>query len=416
MCILTGMSCMSTFRFIFQNRTFLCRKKLFSTLLLVQLTDLFLYNSYSSLLFLELGRMRKGVLYPMDPFAQPIRFQSHCWSSAEGQKAVLFRHRFRHQDFYDMLRAFSLLDITSRSVSSYAVWQERSLLIPAISASWFSCDVWHTLVDMVILSTNTTSRRIAYVTFSIQPWECKFAYRLLQPVRYCGYFQLFADVLSNFGSPFPNIIGIIDGNFMDICRPMGLGNFWANKDLQELYYSGKEKAHGLKFLAVIFPNGMICLYDFGSSHDGRLLRESGWIQFLVLFERRTGLRMSFFGDAAFRTTRWCMNMLKGNLTRQKRTFNSIMSCIRIAAENGFAGQHNCFNFLSFKSGHKLGARNVARMYMCATFFMNVRSTYYGSQFSEATGCPTMTVDEFLALWTLYISARVGATCACRRHW
>ena len=129
MCILTGMSCMSTFRFIFQNRTFLCRKKLFSTLLLVQLTDLFFYSSYSSLLFLELSRMRKGMLYPMDPFAQPIRFQSHCWSSAEGQKTVLFRHRFRHQDFYDMLRAFSLLDITSRSVSSYAVWQERSLLI-----------------------------------------------------------------------------------------------------------------------------------------------------------------------------------------------------------------------------------------------------------------------------------------------
>jgi hypothetical protein len=33
-----------------------------------------------------------------------------------------------------------------------------------------------------------------------------------------------------------------------------------NKDLQEFYYSGKEKAHGLKFLAVIFPNGMICLH------------------------------------------------------------------------------------------------------------------------------------------------------------
>ena len=44
-----------------------------------------------------------------------------------------------------------------------------------------------------------------------------------------------------------------------------------------------------------------------------------------------------------------------------------------------------------------GARNVARMYMCDTFFMNVRSTFYGNQFSEATACPTMTIDEFLAL-------------------
>ncbi len=76
-------------------------------------------------------------------------------------------------------------------------------------------------------------------------------------------------------------------------------------------------------------------------------------------------------------------MLKGNFSRKKRTFNSIMSCIRIAAENGFAGQHNCFNFLSFKSGHKLGARKLARMYMCATFihdctFYILRKPIFGS--------------------------------------
>jgi hypothetical protein len=88
---------------------------------------------------------------------------------------------------------------------------------------------------------------------------------------------------------------------------------------------------------------------------------------------------------------------KGMLTRPKRTFNSIMTCIQIAVENGLAGQHNCFNFLSFKSGLKLGTRNVAPMYMCATFLMNARSTYSGNQLSDATGCPTITIDEFLAL-------------------
>jgi hypothetical protein len=92
------------------------------------------------------------------------------------------------------------------------------------------------------------------------------------------------------------LIGIIDGNFVNICQPKGLGNFRANKDLQQYNYSGKEKARGLKFLAVIFPNGMICLYcpDYGSTHDGSLWSESGWIQFLARFERReTGLRFAF---------------------------------------------------------------------------------------------------------------------------
>ncbi len=194
---------------------------------------------------------------------------------------------------------------------------------------------------------NIPSMRIFEVFHATLSWVySKYAHRLLSPVRYCGYFQFFADALTRFGSPFPNLIGIIDGNFMDICRPMGLGNFRANKERQEFYYSGKEKAHGLKFLAVIFPNGMVCLHspDYGSSHDGRLLRESGCLHLLRRFERETGLRFCVFGDAAFPTTTWSHNMLKGMLTRAKRTFNSVMSRIRNAVKNGFAGQHNTFNF------------------------------------------------------------------------
>jgi hypothetical protein len=37
----------------------------------------------------------------------------------------------------------------------------------------------------------------------------------------------------------------------------------------------------------------------------------------------------------------------------------------------------------------------ARLSMCATFLMNARSTYYGNQFSDATGCPTMTIEEIV---------------------
>ena len=108
----SAMSCMRKIQFIFQNRQFLTRKKLFVGLLMLQLSDLFLFESYSSILSLELGRMRNGVLYPMDPLAQPIRFQSKRWESAAGQDTFLFRHRFRHADFYDVMRAFNLVDTT----------------------------------------------------------------------------------------------------------------------------------------------------------------------------------------------------------------------------------------------------------------------------------------------------------------
>jgi hypothetical protein len=46
----------------------------------------------------------------MDPHAHPIRFQSKRW--AAGQDTFLFRHGFRHADFYGALRAFNLVDTT----------------------------------------------------------------------------------------------------------------------------------------------------------------------------------------------------------------------------------------------------------------------------------------------------------------
>ena len=108
----SAMSCMRNVLFILQNRRYLGRKKLVVTMLMLQLSDLFLFDAYSGILSLELGRMRNGVLYPIDPLAQPIRFHSNCWQSDTGQDTFFFRHRFRHADFYDVLRAFNLVDIT----------------------------------------------------------------------------------------------------------------------------------------------------------------------------------------------------------------------------------------------------------------------------------------------------------------
>ncbi len=46
------------------------------------------------------------------PLAQPIRFHFKNWERASGQDTFLFHHRFRHADFFDVLRAFNLMDTT----------------------------------------------------------------------------------------------------------------------------------------------------------------------------------------------------------------------------------------------------------------------------------------------------------------
>ncbi len=53
---------------------------------------------------------------------------------------------------------------------------------------------------------------------------------------------------------------LMDGNFINnICRPMRLDDFLANKDLQELNNVDSVEKEGSKILAVISPNGMIRL-------------------------------------------------------------------------------------------------------------------------------------------------------------
>jgi hypothetical protein len=68
-------------------------------LAMIQLSDLFLFTSNSSIVALELGKMRNGVLYPMDPIAQPIQFQSDCWKGESGQETFHFGIAFAVQIF-----------------------------------------------------------------------------------------------------------------------------------------------------------------------------------------------------------------------------------------------------------------------------------------------------------------------------
>ncbi len=77
-------------------------------------------------------------------------------------------------------------------------------------------------------------------------------------------------------------------------------------------------------------------------------------------------------------------------------FNALMSRIRIHIENVFA--ENQFAFLSYHKGLRLGGRNLEKVYAVATIFMNIHSTFYGNQFTNALGYTIqMTVEELFKL-------------------
>jgi hypothetical protein len=260
------MTCMGNVIFILQNLRFLARKKLFVSFLMIQLSDLYLYDAYSSILSLEFGRMRNGVLYPLDPLAQPVRFQSNCWLSDTGQDTFYFRHRFRHADFYDLLRVFNVVDITLPDpFLRMRVGRDQH-------QSFFPSDVcfmiflrrmaYPSRYSDLVNEYNIPSMRIREIFHATLSWVfSKFAYRLLQPARYCGYIQLFADALTRFGSPFPNLVGIIDGSFMDLFRPMELGNWRANKIFKNGTTVERRKRMARNFLLSSFQTAWFVFMD-----------------------------------------------------------------------------------------------------------------------------------------------------------
>ena len=72
------------------------------------------------------------------------------------------------------------------------------------------------------------------------------------------FFAFFAEIFVEYGSPYTDLIGLLDGNFLRFCRPRGLGNKRSRLD-QGQFYTGENCAHGIKHLAAFFPNGMTAL-------------------------------------------------------------------------------------------------------------------------------------------------------------
>ncbi len=81
---------------------------------------------------------------------------------------------------------------------------------------------------------------------------------------------------------------------------------------------------------------------YGKTHDSNLMRTRGWINVLRAAAADDGLPYSGFGDAAFGLTDVVQCMVKGVYHPDDRSFNAIMSRIRVAIENAFAGQSNQF--------------------------------------------------------------------------
>ena len=340
----------------------------------------------------DLHRLRPSNFYPPEGF-YATGSHDHFW--VRNEDLFLTRFRFRLHHFHRLITAMNLdgqyftcdqgnkfradvcMMVLLRRLSYPCTFKQLAVEFGIPSNR--ICEIFHTTLEIVF------DRYLALIEF--ETW--------------LPFFARFAEIFVEYGSPFPDLAGLLDGNFFRFCRPRGLGNKRSRLD-QGPFYTGEKCAHGIKHLAAFFPNGMTALAGpfLGTVGDGRMTGESGWLNLLRRISLRDGMRYKLFGDAAFGLSNYIQSMLKGKaaIRPEGRAFNALMSRIRVNIENAFGFQSNLFAFLAFHRGIKLGGSNVLKIYKVACILMNMRCTFYGNQFTHQLGHALhMEIEDLLAL-------------------
>jgi len=78
-------------------------------------------------------------------------------------------------------------------------------------------------------------------------------------------------------------------------------------------------------------------------------------------------------------------------------YNTAMSSVQEAVEWNFGDITTSWSYLDWKAGMKIFEKPVAKYYIIAAFFCNIRSFYYDNQSSDYFGALTYTLDQYLAL-------------------
>ena len=295
----------------------------------------------------DIARKRDTIFYP--PVETPTYgIESTYW---QNHPALFFsRFRFRQPDLLRVLHAMGLYGkrIMVGKKGHYAYYPAEVGLLVVLRRLAYPCRFSDLVQEFGI-----KSNRLCDIFHCMVDIIYEMYHKFIEFETWMPFCDEFANVFRQYGAPFGDLIGLLDGNFAATCRPGGLGNVNSREDQSETY-SGEKGQHEMKFMAAYFPNGMMatCGPFKGKVHDGRMFRESGWNEILATTSMFRHYKL--FGDCAFALTPFVQAMVKYVVRAEDRAFNALMSRIRIHIEMAYGGHSNLFTFLSFYRSLKVG--------------------------------------------------------------
>ncbi|KLO09136.1 hypothetical protein SCHPADRAFT_834370 [Schizopora paradoxa] len=197
----------------------------------------------------------------------------------------------------------------------------------------------------------------------------------------------FARAVHEHGSPVETVWGFLDTTHRRTCRP---------SLYQQQAYNGHKKNHGLKFQAVVAPNGLFVHLSQpfeGRRADPGILRDTGLMDLCSqhAFAEIDGIRrpLQLYGDAAYGLSDFILSPFCDPEQRspEELEWNRAMGLVRIDVEHGFGIISQTWPFLNAGWKMKLYTSPVGRYYRVGVLLSNALNCLRPNQVSRAFNLP-----------------------------
>ena len=201
------------------------------------------------------------------------------------------------------------------------------------------------------------------------------------------------------------VFAFIDNTIIKTCRPGGSAARRGpnapryHRLVQQAFYTGWKKVHGVKFQTVSLPNGMLYhVYGPVSCRRGDMFTlPHSQIQNKLKDVMASSFEVKYhvYGDSAYSRNDEITGHIEGSsLTDRQKMENKCFNACRESIEWGNKEIKNFFKTSVYDTGLRLKAMEVAAILQCCIFFTNCLCAMYGNQTSEYFGYSRDIFDDW----------------------
>ena len=323
------------------------------------------------------ARNRPPVAFTMPPLEEPwLSFDPHVFRE---------HTRFLPDHFLELFAYLAHvipLDDNGNLVGRNGCVCDPKLALYIVLRRWSIPDRW-TDIELVLRRRKAWMVDIYMEILNILSTAFKALVTRIDILRTYPLLGVFATAVGTTGGLLRDVVCFVDGKAFAMCKPAGqYEESEGSGVVQEIYYNGYYRCHGLKMQCVMWPDGMRHVHiESVKDHDGLLYVKSAFeVQLSSCYINGDASRPAqAYGDPAYRETKHMSRKHKGHgRTKEQRRVDSSMQLARSAAEDAFQKQSSLWSLMDYKKKNKLLQNPCVDQMIAQTFFCNVHTCVYGS--------------------------------------